>query len=183
MGNSVSADFDVSRVRKIIGVVIHNAYKTLKGLNVDIKELQGDFWLKAWKATISWDKAKAANQYTFIQTACEREVIARIREAARNARKMPMASIGFGSEEQRESLDDILSDPDADVLSVVNVTLTIEKARKSLRANDRTLFELLLDGKTQDEMAKELGCTQPSISLRLSALRKQLQWMKADLSC
>ena len=94
-----------------------------------------------------------------------------------------MASIGFGSEEQRESLDDILSDPDADVLSVVNVTLTIEKARKSLRANDHTLFERLLDGKTQDEMAKELGCTRPSISLRLSALGKQLQWMKADLNC
>lgn len=79
-----------------------------------------------------------------------------------------MASIGFGSEEQRESLDDIPGDPDADVLSVVNVTLTIEKARKSLRANDRTLFELLLDGKTQDEMAKELGCTQPSISCVLA---------------
>ena len=181
MGKSVSTDFDISRVRKIIGVVIHNAYRTLKGLDVDIEELQGDLWLKAWKATMSWDRTKAANQYTFIQTACEREVISRIREAARDAKKMPIASIGFAGEEQKESLDDILSDPNADVLSVVNVTLTIEKARKSLRATDRTLFDLLLDGKTQDEMARELGCTQPSISLRLSALRKQLQWMKADL--
>ena len=34
-----------------------------------------------------------------------------------------MASIDFGSGEQRESLDDILSDPNADVLSVVHVTL------------------------------------------------------------
>ena len=47
MGNSVPADFDVSGVRKIIGVVIHNAYRTPKGLDVDIEELQGDLWLKA----------------------------------------------------------------------------------------------------------------------------------------
>ena len=89
--------------------------------------------------------------------------------------------MNIGSDEQEDSLENLLNDPTADVMSVVNVTLTVEKARRSLKATDRILFEFLLDGKTQEEMAKELGCTQPSISMRLTALRNQLQWMKADL--
>lgn len=41
------------------------------------------------------------------------------------------------------------------MLPVVNVTFTIGKARKSLRANGRTQFELLLNGKT-DKSGLEL---------------------------
>lgn len=181
MNKAVPVEFDFARVNKIIGIVIHNAYRTLKGLDVDIEELEGDLWLKAWRATMAWDSAKSANQYTFIQTACEREVVSKIREAARSARHLPKVPLNIGSDEQEDSLENLLNDPTADVMSVVNVTLTVEKARRSLKATDRILFEFLLDGKTQEEMAKELRCTQPSISMRLTALRNQLQWMKADL--
>ena len=181
MNTTVSAEFDIARVNKIIGIVIHKSYRTLKSLNVDIEDLAGDLWLKAWRANMAWDSKKSANQYTFIQTACEREVVSKIREAARSEKHMPKVSLNVGIEENEDSLENLLNDPAADVLSVVNVTITVEKARRSLKATDRVLFEFLLDGMTQDEMARKLGCTQPSISMRLAALRNQLQWMKADL--
>ena len=156
MSKTVPTEFDAKRVNKIIGIVIHNAYRTLKGLDVDIEDLEGDLWLKAWRATMAWDSTKSANQYTFIQTACEREVVSKIREAARNAKHLPKVPMNIGGEEQEDSLENLLNDPTADVLSVVNVTLTVEKARRSLKATDRILFEFLLDGKTQDEMARSL---------------------------
>jgi len=178
---AMAIEYDVERIRKIIGIVIHNAYKTLSVYHIDIEDLEGDLWVKSLTAMQAWDSQKSANLYTFVQTACEREVITKIRAAKRAERLVPRAILPPANDEQQDSLEGLLSDPDSDILSVVNVRLIIEKARDSLVPRDRTLFQLMLDGKTQEEMAREMGCSQPKISKQLAAIREALSWVKQEI--
>lgn len=68
-----------------------------------------------------------------------------------------------------------------DAESIVAVAVALDKARRSLEPKDRELFELILENKTQKQMAEELGRTQPNVSLRVKAIRNALNWMKGEL--
>ena len=46
MKTTALVEFDVAGVNKIIGIVIHKSYRTVKSLNVDIEDLADDLWLK-----------------------------------------------------------------------------------------------------------------------------------------
>ena len=56
----------------------------------------------------------------------------------------------------------------------------IRRIRESLSPRDRALFDGLLAGEKQTQMAEKFKCTQPAISNRVNILRRNLRWLLED---
>jgi len=57
----------------------------------------------------------------------------------------------------------------------VDLSMDLEKFKKKLSKQDRELFNLLLLGMKQEDIAAEVGCSQPLISIKLKRLRDQFK--------
>lgn len=68
-----------------------------------------------------------------------------------------------------------MEDKTGNVESIVAVAVALDKAGRGLKPEDRKLFELIPENKTQKQRAEELGRTQPNVSLRVKAICKALK--------
>lgn len=68
-----------------------------------------------------------------------------------------------------------MEDKTGNVESIVAVAVALDKAARGLKPEDRKLFELIPENKTQKQRAEELGRTQPNVSLWVKAICKALK--------
>ena len=67
-----------------------------------------------------------------------------------------------------------------EISSNMTVMDAIRRIRESLSPRDRALFDGLLAGEKQTQMAEKFKCTQPAISNRVNILRRNLRWLLED---
>lgn len=171
---------NIQRVEEVISILTAKHCTGIFAAGIEIEDLHQMLWVKALEAAEVWNENKPASLYVFLQKSMENAITDMLRESIRHPKPYSTDSAretDYGEAEQKE-----LEDKALDVESIVAVTIALEKARRSLKPEDRELFELILENKTQKQMAEELGCTQPNVSLRVKTIRKALKWMKDELS-
>lgn len=75
--------------------------------------------------------------------------------------------------------EDVIGEASFEDTFISNMTVmdAIRRIRESLSPRDRVLFDGLLAGEKQTQMAEKFKCTQPAISNRVNILRRNLRWL------
>lgn len=173
------AVLNVKRVGEVIGIVTAKHYTRIFAAGIEAEDLHQTLWVKALEAAEDWSENKPASLYVFLQKSMENAITDMLRSSIRHPKPFSVDDLKRTEGGEAEPLD--MEDKSVDVESVVAVAVALEKARRSLKPEDRELFELILENKTQKQMAEELGCTQPNVSLRVKTIRNALSWMKEEL--
>ena len=69
---------------------------------------------------------------------------------------------------------DIIPDENVQVEQEAIYALTYKSLQNKLKPNEKVIFEMLLDGKKQSEIAVELGVSRQLISMRIKRIRSLL---------
>ncbi len=173
-------ELEQERLDAMIEAVLHKHWGKVSSARLEAEDLRQEMLLKVFRVLPQYDPACGASVYVFCQAACENRLLDLLRRAAKTARCISLDDAEDGDREIPVANEDL--HPDAVPLeSIVNLVVGVEKARRSLTPEDRALFDMLLNGMSQKEIGRELGCTQPAVNKRVKALRSALSWLKEDL--
>ena len=170
---------NVKKVEEVIGILTAKHCTGIFAAGIEIEDLHQILWVKALEAAEEWSEKKPASLYVFLQKSMENAITDMLRSSIRHPKPYSTDSLKRSEGGEAEPLD--MEDKAVDVESIVAVAVALDKARRSLKPEDRKLFELILENKTQKQMAEELGCTQPNVSLRVKTIRNALSRMKEEL--
>lgn len=172
------AVLNFKRVEEAIRIVTAKHCKGIFAAGIEAEDLHQTLWVKALEAAEVWSENKPALLYVFLQKSMENAVMDMLSRSIRHPKPFSVDSINRAEGEEVGTLD--MEEKTVNVGSIVAVAL--EKARRSLKPEDRELFVLVLENKTQKQMAEKLGCSQSNVSLCAKTIHNALSWMKEDLN-
>lgn len=76
---------------------------------------------------------------------------------------------------RKSELEEVLNVETSDMVGDLNAELFISKARKLLKGIKLEIFELLLSGYSEREIAKKLKCSSQNVSSHVVEMRKKLR--------
>ena len=127
--------------------------------------------ITAWKAYMSYDASFGTKLTTYIGTCARRRLCELYRDE--NALKRPKTiNIGMPASFEEVAEDYVLYEEDYDYKGKSEI---IFEAINDLLDMSRSIVLMIVSGKTQTEIAKELGCVQSLVSYYLKSARQTLK--------
>lgn len=121
---------------------------------------------------------------TYVWSACLKRLteLARIQRSKKRYFETVSMSAPIDPAEPEISYEDVMGEVSFEEAFISNMTVmdAIRRIRESLSPRDRAIFDGLLAGEKQTQMAEKFKCTQPAISNRVNALRRNLRWLLED---
>lgn len=121
---------------------------------------------------------------TYVWSACLKRLteLARIQRSKKRYFETVSMSAPIDPAEPEISYEDVMGEVSFEDAFISNMTVmdAIRRIRESLSPRDRALFDGLLAGEKQTQMAEKFKCTQPAISNRVNILRRNLRWLLED---
>lgn len=118
---------------------------------------------------------------TYVWSACLKRLteLARIQRSKKRYFETVSMSAPIDPAEPEISYEDVMGEVSFEEAFISNMTVmdAIRRIRESLSPRDRAIFDGLLAGEKQIQMAEKFKCTQPAISNRVNALRRNLRWL------
>ena len=118
---------------------------------------------------------------TYVWSACLKRLteLARIQRSKKRYFETVSMSAPIDPAEPEISYEDVMGEVSFEEAFISNMTVmdAIRRIRESLSPRDRAIFDGLLAGEKQTQMAEKFKCTQPAISNRVNALRRNLPWI------
>lgn len=118
---------------------------------------------------------------TYVWSACLKRLteLARIQKSKKRYCETVSMYAPIDPAEPEISYEDVMGEASFEEAFISNMTVmdAIRRIRESLSPRDRALFDGLLAGEKQTQMAEKFKCTQPAISNRVNALRRNLRWL------
>ena len=118
---------------------------------------------------------------TYVWSACLKRLteLARIQRSKKRYFETVSMSAPIDPAEPEISYEDVMGEVSFEEAFISNMTVmdAIRRIRESLSPRDRAIFDGLLAGEKQTQMAEKFKCTQPAISNRVNALRRNLRWL------
>lgn len=118
---------------------------------------------------------------TYVWSACLKRLteLARIQRSKKRYFETVSMSAPIDPAEPEISYEDMMGEVSFEEAFISNMTVmdAIRRIRESLSPRDRAIFDGLLAGEKQTQMAEKFKCTQPAISNRVNALRRNLRWL------
>lgn len=118
---------------------------------------------------------------TYVWSACLKRLteLARIQRSKKRYFETVSMSAPIDPAEPEISYEDVMGEASFEETFISNMTVmdAIRRIRESLSPRDRAIFDGLLAGEKQTQMAEKFKCTQPAISNRVNALRRNLRWL------
>ena len=118
---------------------------------------------------------------TYVWSACLKRLteLARIQRSKKRYFETVSMSAPIDPAEPEISYEDVMGEVSFEEAFISNMTVmdAIRHIRESLSPRDRAIFDGLLAGEKQTQMAEKFKCTQPAISNRVNALRRNLRWL------
>ncbi len=177
-------DLEQERLDAMISAVLKKHWGKISSSNLEEEDLRQEMLLKVFRVLPQYDPAAGASVYVYCQTACENRLFDILRKEANNPFRSVMSLDGLFSstEDGTGNRVDIADKRDVSRFeSAVALASSVRQARASLGEDERAIFDMLVSGMTQKEIARQFGCTQPNISAKVAALRKSLAWLRDDL--
>lgn len=118
---------------------------------------------------------------TYVWSACLKRLteLARIQRSKKRYFETVSMSAPIDPAEPEISYEDVMGEASFEETFISNMTVmdAIRRIRESQSPRDRAIFDGLLAGEKQTQMAEKFKCTQPAISNRVNALRRNLRWL------
>lgn len=120
------------------------------------------------KAAESYDESKGS--FTTLAVTCIRNaILLELRDQSKNPPTLSMSTVIHENADGEVELEDsLVGDTDVDYYDVQGMM-------SILTPRERKIVELLADGRTQDEIGKQLGIAQPTVSRDCRTIKRKLK--------
>lgn len=162
----------MKRAGEVIGILTAKHCTGIFAAGAEIEDPRQILRVKAIEAAEDWNEKKPAPLYVFPQKSMENAITDMLRSSIRHLK--PYSRDSLKQQEGGEAEPPNMGDKTVGAESIIAAAAALDKAGRSLKSDDRELFELILENRTQKQMAEELGRTQPNVSLRVKAIRNAL---------
>ncbi len=148
---------------------------------LEAEDVRQELYLIVVNCVDKYDERCDTKLSTYVWSACKK----RLTELARvqNSKKRYFETVSMSSpidpSDSEVSYEDVMGEASFEETIINNMAVldAIRRIRESLSPKDRGIFDGLLAGEKQTQMAKKFNCTQPAISNRVNTLRRTLQWL------
>ncbi len=153
--------------------VIRNKSADFYDMGIEAEDLIQEGLIALHAAAVSYSARKGASFKTYA-TVCIRNRLASAVRSANNA-KNRINNTAVSLEEQPGSTADLLSEPECCLIATENVREITEYARGKLSITERRVLSLYIDGRTYEEIAKELGISIKACDNAMQRVRRKLR--------
>lgn len=176
-----------SREEKIIemlptarAVMVKNWGLLMKS-KLEAEDVEQELCLVVVKCVDKFDERCDTKLSTYVWSACQKRLteLARMQKSKKRYCETVSMSAPIDPSDPGISYEDVMGEPSFEETFISNMALmdAIRRVRESLSPRDRVLFDGVLAGEKQTQMAEKFNCTQPAISNRVNTLRKNLRWL------
>lgn len=151
---------------------------------LEMEDVEQELSLVVINCVDRFDARYGTKLSTYVWSACLKRLTELVRIQRSKKRYVETVSMyaPIDPAEPEISYEDVMGEVSFEDAFISNMTVmdAIRRIRESLSPRDRALFDGLLAGEKQTQMAEKFKCTQPAISNRVNILRRNLRWLLED---
>lgn len=148
---------------------------------LEVEDVEQELFLVVINCVDKFDARCDTKLSTYVWSACQNRLteLARIQRSKKRYGETISMHAPIDPAEPGITYEDVIGEASFEDAFISNMTVmdAIRHIRESLSPRDRALFDGLLAGEKQTQMAEKFKCTQPAISNRVNTLRRNLRWL------
>ena len=175
-------DILYEKYKYIIEVLISKYRRVFLALNIDMDEIKQEANLAFSYAIYNYDSSKDASLSTFISLCVERKIKAIIKKYETIKSRVFSESVSYDGYADGVSLENVIGDDTYEPLKKLENIDTLEyingEVKKLLSSQELEVYNLLIEGYTYVEIAKNLNKTPKQIDNTIQRIRIKLKKFK-----
>lgn len=161
-------------------VMVQNWGLVLKS-KLEAEDVEQELSLVVVNCVDKYDARCDTKLSTYVWSACLKRLaeLARIQRSKKRYFETVSMHTPIDPTEPEICYEDMVGEASFEDTCISNMAVmdAIHRIRESLSPKDRALFDGLLAGEKQTQLAEKFKCTQPAISNRVNTLRRNLRWL------
>ena len=177
----ISREQQINEMLPLARAVIFQNLGLVAKSKLEMEDVEQELSLVVVNCVDKFDARCDTKLSTYVWSACLKRLteLARIQRSKKRYFETVSMSAPIDPAEPEISYEDVMGEVSFEEAFISNMTVmdAIRRIRESLSPRDRAIFDGLLAGEKQTQMAEKFKCTQPAISNRVNALRRNLRWL------